>query len=79
MKHEFAMPIGETPAISPQSKNAGIAEPNDLEMMQAIIEDHYARTRLSPGEREALAKELLQLFRTGVRDRGSLLAALAQE
>jgi hypothetical protein len=79
MKHEFAMPIAETPAISPHSKNAGIAEPNDLEMMHSILEDHFARNRLSSGEREALARELLQLFRTGVRDRGGLLAALAQE
>jgi len=58
-------------------RNFGMADPEDLAMLQTLLDDHFAKVALSNDERERIARELLQLFKAGMRDRGSLLAELA--
>jgi hypothetical protein len=52
----------------------GISDPRELAFLKTIYDDLIAQ-QLAPSDRDALAAELLYLFKSGVQDREQLYKA----
>lgn len=63
------------------SRNSGVYEPADLEILQRVFDRLCSDRRLAKRDREQreyLAMEVFQLFDDGIRDEADLLQAISR-